>query len=293
MRWYRADVGLSRHRKTAQFSQELECSLVEAIGLLHLFWEHVAEQYETGNITDMNDVELSRVFMNFRPPARIREAFRTCNFIDSRPSRGKDASRTRIVVHGWNERNAKVLRDRARKRTARASSADSPPYQPYLPTLPTEPTLPTNQTDEVLPSGGVDSNGVSSGSLFGEDGSRIDWQAIIVRWNDLAKAHDRPKLFSMNETRRKHYKARLRATPNFWEILEREIPKLGEHAQSAKNYCTFPWLISSQEKLDKLAEGNYRADEQVEPTKRDQFSEWQKRRAEERERKQKGASDGS
>lgn len=117
--------------------------------------------------------------------------------------------------------------------------------------------------------------GVSSGGLFGEDGSRIDWEAVIVRWNKLAKEHDRPKLKnSLNESRRKHYRARLKATPNFWEVLEREIPRLGEHARSAKNYCTFPWLISSQEKLDKLAEGNYRDDDRPSPGGKPNEDQW-------------------
>ena len=117
-------------------------------------------------------------------------------------------------------------------------------------------------------------NGVSSGSLFGEEGSRIDWTAVINRWNKIAKAHDRPKLSSLNETRRKHYRARLKATPNFWEVLELEIPRLGEHARSAKNYCTFPWLISSQEKLDKLAEGNYRDDDRPSPGGKPNEDQW-------------------
>lgn len=103
-------------------------------------------------------------------------------------------------------------------------------------------------------------NGVLSGLLFGEDGSKVNWQAIIIRWNDLAKVNDRPKIFSMNDKRRTHYRARFRASPDFWEILERELPLLGETARNAKSWCTFPWLIQSQENLDKLAEGNYRVE---------------------------------
>lgn len=129
-------------------------------------------------------------------------------------------------------------------------------------------TLPLSVTSSVSPSvtGKEETpHGVSSGSPFGEGGGWIMWERVIARWNALASADGRPKVQSLNETRRKHYRARLRSTPDLWEILEREIPLLSEHAKSSKSYCTFPWLIKSQENLDKLAEGNYRAEDRIEP----------------------------
>jgi hypothetical protein len=102
-------------------------------------------------------------------------------------------------------------------------------------------------------------NGVPSGLLVGEDGSKINWQAIIIRWNDLAKANGLSKIFSMNAKRRGHYRARLREAPGLWKILECEIPLLGEFARASR-WFSFPWIISSQDRLDKLNEGNYRVE---------------------------------
>ena len=98
----------------------------------------------------------------------------------------------------------------------------------------------------------------SSLELSRQQAAPFDWKAVIDRWNSLAEKHGRQPVRTLSDRRRVSYRARLRENPAFWETLEAELPKLNEHARNATNYCTFPWLIKSQENFLKLAEGAYR-----------------------------------
>ena len=91
---------------------------------------------------------------------------------------------------------------------------------------------------------------------------RENYAETTDKWNSLAEKHGLAKIREITGRRRKHYKARLSENADFWDVLEKEIPELNNFAlgkQDGKKWkITFDYCVSSQDKFNKLAEGNYR-----------------------------------
>lgn len=129
MQWYRAESDESRTRKARRLAKLLRLTRRDALGLVHLFYEAVARDFEDGNVSDLTEDELREV-CEFNVQGCLYEA-ETESVLSAMISAGyiqvmKPRGKKRMVVSGWKERNGKVLRDRARKRTVRDLSADCP-----------------------------------------------------------------------------------------------------------------------------------------------------------------------
>ena len=84
----------------------------------------------------------------------------------------------------------------------------------------------------------------------------IAWKIVMRHWNDdLAPIISAPLIREMTATRKKKYRARVRAGFK-WEEVEREFRRLNQFARDG-NFLTFDWLMSPGN-LTKLLEGNYR-----------------------------------
>jgi hypothetical protein len=94
-------------------------------------------------------------------------------------------------------------------------------------------------------------------ALVGAAQAAVNWDAIQDRWNALAKKCGLPVITKMTDFRREKYSARLRDTPDFWEVVEREVPLLGDLAHEGK-WFGFDFLIQSEQNFTKFAEGKYR-----------------------------------
>jgi len=128
LQWYRAEADESQTRKARKLAKALGLTRRDALGLVHLFYEAVARDFDDGNITDMTEDELREV-CEFTPQGCLFEgvldnvtcAMVNAGYIQEIKPRGKK----RMIVVGWKERNGKVLRDRARKKQLREMSADA------------------------------------------------------------------------------------------------------------------------------------------------------------------------
>lgn len=90
-----------------------------------------------------------------------------------------------------------------------------------------------------------------------QSAKRTDWDVVMNLWNHLAEQEGRPKITLMSDTRKDQYRTRLRKHPDFWDILEKELPLLGDFARNG-GWLTWDWLIKSPNNIVKLSEGQYR-----------------------------------
>lgn len=94
-----------------------------------------------------------------------------------------------------------------------------------------------------------------------------NFESEIKRWNDLAEPLQLPAIREISSQRRKHYEARISQNTDYWQVLEREIPRLGPFATGDNDRgwrMTFDFCVESQDKFNKLAEGQYR-DQKAKP----------------------------
>ena len=113
--------------------------------------------------------------------------------------------------------------------------------------------------DPVTTKKGVPSSSVSSSSSISTVVKKtyVDWEDVKTKWNALASEYGITTLQRMSDSRKAKYRTRLRTNPDFWQILEREIPLLSEFVREKSWFC-FEWCIKSENNLLKLSEGNYR-----------------------------------
>ncbi len=322
--YVRLELGMPSHKKIRRLARRLQIEIYAAVGIVVMLWDLTATHYERGELNGVDPYDIADAVGWSGDAGRLYGALIDEHIIE--------AEEGGLRVRGWAERYQRIFDERDRKRKDRGkTSADKPPSsaddRPAFSASADKGSSSADKSQSSAENGPVSGytreeksiqektiqepppNPPEGGRLFGEDDpKKIDWQAVIVRWNELANANGRPKVYSLNDARKKKYRARLKATPNFWEILERELPLLGELARSSTSWCTFPWLLQSQENLDKLAEGNYREKKTGGPTRSAEEKVWdglspaeremyekQARREEEKKlasQKAKGESDG-
>lgn len=89
-------------------------------------------------------------------------------------------------------------------------------------------------------------------------------EPFMDQWNTLALKSGLPKIEGISDSRRKHIEARMSENPDFWEVLERELPVLQDFAKGGNPdrvwYLTFDFCLSQNNFL-KIKEGKYRKEE--------------------------------
>jgi hypothetical protein len=84
-------------------------------------------------------------------------------------------------------------------------------------------------------------------------------QNICDSWNSIAKQAGLAEISKITDERLKKYHKRLESFPNFWDILKRELPLLGEFARGSGSWkLDFDFCIHSDDNVTKISEGKYR-----------------------------------
>ena len=87
------------------------------------------------------------------------------------------------------------------------------------------------------------------------------WNRVISLWNEIAIPNGLDKIKILTTQRKKKYQARVKSFPDFWQILERELPRFGPFAKGENDRgwaVDFTWIIKSDDNFAKIAEGIFR-----------------------------------
>lgn len=100
-----------------------------------------------------------------------------------------------------------------------------------------------------------------------EDTTSEDWDALASLWNSFAKPAGLQTVRRFTTERKSKYKTRLAENPDFWDVIAREIPILGDFAKGIQRdpkgpsltwTLTLDFCLNSETNFTKLAEGRYR-----------------------------------
>jgi hypothetical protein len=83
---------------------------------------------------------------------------------------------------------------------------------------------------------------------------------VVEQWNAIAEQHSLPKLRNANsvtDALLKHYNARLKTEPDFWQLIADECAQLDSFVYDGR-WFNFQWIVKSEDNLQKLLAGNYR-----------------------------------
>lgn len=159
MAWIESHQALRDHPKVARLCRLLDCSRIEAVGMLHLLWWWALDHAEDGDVSDYDSLDLALAADWEGEPEVFVKALLTCG-PGSRDGFLADEG-GRLVLHDWWEYAGKLVarrrQDRERKATARAlaeqgvhgTSSGHPTEVSESPSAteqnqPTEPTEPTS-----------------------------------------------------------------------------------------------------------------------------------------------------
>ena len=119
------------------------------------------------------------------------------------------------------------------------------------------------------------SNSEEGDSQEGEKKHKFNWIYVKDQWNRLAIANGLPSLAKMTEGRKTKYKTRTKQGKTedvFWQILELELPRLGDFARGGNEerpwHLDFDFVVNSEKNLTRLEEGNYRDKRMTRPAKK-------------------------
>ena len=93
-------------------------------------------------------------------------------------------------------------------------------------------------------------------------------QGVINKWNEIAKREGLKPVKVLGNKRYKHYRARIKTFPDFWEVIDREARVLGQFARGVNDrgwVLGFDYCIESENKFIKFMEGNFRERDQPRP----------------------------
>lgn len=124
MAWIESHQALRDHPKVARLCRLLDCSRVEAVGMLHLLWWWALDHAEDGDVSDYDALDLALAADWEGDPEVFVKGLLTCG-----PGR-RDGfladEGDRLVLHDWWEYAGKLVarrrQDRERKATARAAA---------------------------------------------------------------------------------------------------------------------------------------------------------------------------
>jgi hypothetical protein len=104
----------------------------------------------------------------------------------------------------------------------------------------------------------------------GRNGMEEKGKDICDSWNSIAKQQGLAEISKITDQRYMKYQRRLESFPEFWDILKRELPLLGEFARGSGSWkLGFDFCVESDGNFAKLSEGQYRDNKKqgVDPTK--------------------------
>lgn len=100
------------------------------------------------------------------------------------------------------------------------------------------------------------------------DKNIISNKDVCESWNKIAKENGLREIKRLGKNRLKHYKARIKEFPDFWQTLNREIPLLSDFAKGNNDNgwkIDFDYCVTSEDKHIKLSEGFFRKRETKKP----------------------------
>ncbi len=157
-----------------------------------------------------------------------------------------------LRVTNYNAKVTVMSRRMVRDLESRKSSADR--QKRFRGTRVTPTVTPESRGSNIASSS---SSSSSSSKETKKPSTSVDWERVAFLWNRYRHV-GLPTIHTIADKRKKKYNARLKAFPDFWQVLDRELVRLSDFAKEG-SWLTFDWCITSDGNFTKLAEGNYRA----------------------------------
>ncbi|MBP7149474.1 MAG: hypothetical protein KBD01_18250 [Acidobacteria bacterium] len=258
MDWLRIDADMPEHTKVFRLARALRADVHVAFSVAARLLCRAARYCEDGDVTGEEPEDIARFCRYDGDPARLFEALVAAGWLD------QDGDR--VVIHGWQERQAYALRERERKRaaradgarTVRAASADGPRTVRAQRALrdvrdvrdeQDGRDVRTKDTRPAAPDGACAENAPAV---------PVEWGAEV--WARHCASLPQPRT-PISDKRRKSWATRCRE-PGFLDAFEDVCRKVG-----ASEFCqgksrtgwaaTFDWLLERADAWQKVLEGKY------------------------------------